>query len=171
MQDRITLRSIKHSEFASEETNCFEAVVCFDGKPVCAVSNDGRGGCDMHHPLKGKNWEQMREAMAPMEAYIKTLPRSAPDEHFPEGLEETLETVVGDLLTRHLHRKDLTRLLSKAVVFVDVDGKMYTSKPKKPHPVSALVELFGRKYPERKLLNTMPLDEALTVYLEKGATQ
>jgi hypothetical protein len=42
--DRVTLTHFKHCDFASQETLCFEATVCIDGKPVAHASNDGHGG-------------------------------------------------------------------------------------------------------------------------------
>jgi len=49
---KLELKAIKHCEFASEETNCYEGKVYVDGKPMIEVSNDGRGGCDMQFPIK-----------------------------------------------------------------------------------------------------------------------
>ena len=43
---KLKLKNIKHSEFASQETNCYQAVVYLNGKPFADVSNDGHGGCD-----------------------------------------------------------------------------------------------------------------------------
>lgn len=49
----ITLKNIKHSEFASHETHCFEATVYIDGKRAFGVENDGQGGPNNYFPL---NW-------------------------------------------------------------------------------------------------------------------
>ena len=46
----LEMKSIKHSNFASQETYCYQAVVYLDGKPFADVSNDGHGGCDYVHP-------------------------------------------------------------------------------------------------------------------------
>jgi hypothetical protein len=60
-QNRITLKNIKHAEFASEETNCYKASVYFDGKRVGIVSNDGHGGCDYQWPRDQAGWDAMHE--------------------------------------------------------------------------------------------------------------
>ena len=46
---KIELKNIKHSEFASQETHCYEATLYIDGKRVAIVGNDGHGGCDYTH--------------------------------------------------------------------------------------------------------------------------
>lgn len=38
------LTKIKHCEFASQETECFKAVITRNGKPWAAVFNEGHGG-------------------------------------------------------------------------------------------------------------------------------
>ena len=43
---RFALAALKVSDFASEETLCFQATILLDGKKVGTVSNDGHGGCD-----------------------------------------------------------------------------------------------------------------------------
>lgn len=42
--ERITLKNVKHSAFASQETHCFEASVYLDNKRVARAHNDGHGG-------------------------------------------------------------------------------------------------------------------------------
>ena len=44
---RFALAALKVSDFASEETLCFQANITLDGKKVGTASNDGRGGCDL----------------------------------------------------------------------------------------------------------------------------
>jgi len=48
---KITLKNFKHAEFASHETNCFEATVYLDGKKFGNVENDGHGGCSFFWPI------------------------------------------------------------------------------------------------------------------------
>lgn len=63
----IKLKAIKHSQFASQETECFEAKLYIDGKCAAIVSNDGRGGSNMFHWLD-------RSLRDPFFAYCKSLP-------------------------------------------------------------------------------------------------
>lgn len=46
---RLTLKSFKTVKFMSEETTCFTAVVCIDGKAIGEASNEGHGGCTFIH--------------------------------------------------------------------------------------------------------------------------
>ena len=64
---KITLKNIKHSEFASHETHCFEASIYIDGKRRATVSNCGQGGCNDEH------WDD-RTVMDAVYDYVKTLP-------------------------------------------------------------------------------------------------
>lgn len=40
----IELKNIKYSQFASHETNCYQASIYVDGRKAGAVDNDGHGG-------------------------------------------------------------------------------------------------------------------------------
>lgn len=43
---KLELKNIKHANWASEETQCYNAVLYVDGDPFLMVSNEGRGGAD-----------------------------------------------------------------------------------------------------------------------------
>lgn len=45
----ITLKNFKHLNSLSEETLCFTAKVCLDGKVVGDARNQGHGGCTIVH--------------------------------------------------------------------------------------------------------------------------
>ncbi len=46
----ISLKNIKHAEFMSHETECFQASVYIDGEKAGIVSNDGHGGANLYIP-------------------------------------------------------------------------------------------------------------------------
>lgn len=46
----ITLKNVKHAEFMSHETECFQAAVYIDGEKAGTVSNDGHGGANLYVP-------------------------------------------------------------------------------------------------------------------------
>jgi hypothetical protein len=61
---KLSLKNIKHTEWASEETHCYRASLYVDGKPVAVVSNEGRGGGDrdyQHSKFKGDYRAKMTE--------------------------------------------------------------------------------------------------------------
>jgi hypothetical protein len=103
---KIELKKISFSERMSEETNCFVADLFINGKKVGECKNDGRGGCtDYHGNTKADN-VLIKEA----EAYCKSLPKV---KFGTSTWEQSLESVIDDLLTAHLKAKDLQKFNKK----------------------------------------------------------
>lgn len=159
---KIELKNIKHSEFASHETNCFEAVIYIDGKRVGLVSNDGKGGCDDVHP---------HEVANQIDEYAKTLPPIVcdwidPNTNKPMVLEQTHETIFNDLLTDWMYSKDLKKAMAKKILFQRDDGKVYETKNMPAAELkiklnqTSLLEILKAK----TVLNLLPFDKALTIY-------
>jgi len=163
---KIELKNIKHSEFASQETNCYQATIYIDGKRVGTVENAGHGGCDNVYPY---------QVAQQIDAYAKTLPKTVcsfidPETGKPAEMEQTHETIFGDIFTSWLMSKDLKRLMSKRIVFVKEDGNVYETKALKADQLK--LNLNQSRLPEmlkaKTILNLLPFDQALTIY--KGAT-
>lgn len=150
---KIELKNIKHSEFASRETNCYEATIYINGKREGLVSNDGHGGCDHVTP-----WQLAQE----IDAYAKTLPPivcewNDPTTGKPMLLEQTHETIFGDLLTNWLIDKDLKRLMKTKILFTR-DGQLYEiSKAVRISPSESI-----------QILNNLPFDQARKIYKENA---
>lgn len=141
---RIELRKVHYSSRLSHETAAYAAEVWIDGKKRGTVENDGHGGSDMIHPYElGKE----------IDAYARTLPRW---EMSGESYETTAEVLLGDLLEAYLSRKDMKRALRTKVLFTlpDRKGLFEARLPYRPTEPGALV------------LNDMPEDQALKVYME-----
>ena len=149
----LELKNIKYSDFASEETNCYQASLYLDGKKIAVVSNDGRGGCDYFHKEEGVSPTIEREILA----YFKTLP-NIPCEYIEGGLSQDLETWCGEQVTRFLASKDLKRQLKKGSMIKD-GRDMYTWKGFLPS------ETLRKKHPKAVIFNDLPFDEALTLYM------
>jgi hypothetical protein len=163
---KIELKNIKHSEFASQETNCYQATIYIDGKRVGTVENAGHGGCDNVYPY---------QVAQQIDEYAKTLPKTIcsfidPNTGKPAEMEQTHETIFGDILTSWLMSKDLKRLMSKRIVFVKEDGNVYETKALKADQLK--LNLNQSRLPEmlkaKTILNLLPFDQALTIY--KGAS-
>lgn len=109
---KIELKNVKHSEFASQETDCFEASVYIDGKRAGTVSNDGHGGCNNYHPY---------DLAKRINAYAKTLPKIDMSAHGLTGddrfMEQSDETLIGDLLNAYLRTRHEKRLCAKSVLY------------------------------------------------------
>ena len=109
----IQLKNIKHSEFASHETECFQATIYIDGKKVGTVENDGQGGCDSVHPHAVA--ERINE-------WAKTLPPKVCNFIDPETNEacvmpQDCEIIINDLLNQYLTQRSLKRQCAKKVLF------------------------------------------------------
>lgn len=153
----LSLIKVKHAEFASQETNCFEAVVVIDGVPSIHVSNDGQGGCDMHRDIMPGAFKRLAE-------YAASLPME--DTKYGK-MQPCPETIVGDLLSKHLAIKELRRRLKKNVLYM-LDGKLMAckAKPGIPCTQNQLIEFVKKKHPKAQILNSMSEEEALKLYLQ-----
>ena len=159
---KIELKNIKHSEFASHETNCYEATIYINGKREGVVSNDGQGGCDSVHP-----WQLAQE----IDAYAKTLPPVVcewvdPKTGEPFVLEQTHETIFGELLTDWLVDKDLKRSLKTKIIFMKEDGKVYETKTQKPAELKLTLSIprLAERLSAKVVLNNLPYAEAKQSY-------
>ena len=164
---KLELKNIKHTEWASEETHCYQAALYVDGKPVAIVSNDGRGGCDRdydHPKFKG----DYRATMKAVHEYFKTLPKTDACDIFPDGMAQELEFWCADQVNEFLSVRELKRKF-KSHVLVQLKGKdgIFQMKLSKSHPTTTdggwgkdpRSALYGRR-----ILNDMPFTEALTVW-------
>jgi hypothetical protein len=165
---KIEIKNVKHSEFASHETNCFEASVYIDGVRAGIVENDGQGGCNRYHPY---------ELEIKINEYAKTLPPVVTSMKDPHDSSKTFtydqdaDAVIDDLLTAHLYSKDLKRALAKKILYVKDDGRIYetTSMPAIDLKVNLnqtrLLDILKAK----TILNKLPFPEALSIYRAGGA--
>jgi len=160
---KLQLKAIKHTEWASEETHCYQASLFVDGKPVAIVSNDGHGGCDRdydHPKFKG----DYRATMKAVHDYFKTLPKTDPCEWMPDGMEQQLEFWCADQVNEFLSSRELKRKFKSHVVYQrkGTDALYQT----KYHPTVTKGEWIIDKQAgmTRRILNDMPFDEALTLW-------
>ena len=79
---RLSLTAIKICKWASEETMCFTANICLDGKKEGYVSNSGHGGCNEMHFSNNDALELLKseaEKTPDYEAFGMTLSVDADD--------------------------------------------------------------------------------------------
>jgi hypothetical protein len=159
---KIELKNIKHSEFASHETNCYEATIYINGKREGLVSNDGQGGCDNVTP-----WQLAQE----IDAYAKTLPPVVcewidPKTGEPFVLEQTHETIFGELLNDWMLDKGLKKKLNSKILFVKEDGKVYETKTQKPAELKLTLSIprLAERLSAKVVLNNLPYAEAKQIY-------
>lgn len=155
----ITIKSLKHSEFASQETHCFEATVYVDGKRAFIVSNDGHGGCDRYSPLAGSNNH------AAVQSLVNTINAELGTEIVGEyKLQNSLDLVIGDLVNDKLMEKELTKVL-KRVSYV-FEGGLY-QLPAKHKPSANMFDVVKKATwwnTANILLNELPKDQAMVAF-------
>ena len=165
---KLELKNIKHTEWASEETHCYQASLYVDGKPVAIVSNDGHGGCDRdydHPKFKG----DYRATMKAVDAYFKSLPKTDACDIFPEGMEQELEFWCADQVNNFLVSRELKKKLKSHVLFqFKYKDGIYQSKY---HPTVTDGDWVINKQAgeTRRILNDMPFADALVIW--KGTAQ
>jgi hypothetical protein len=157
---KIEIKNVKYSQFASRETNFFEATVYIDGKRMGTVSNDGHGG---------PNNYDSRALVEALTEHTKTLPTRT-WQLDGEALEvpPDIDTAIDDLLMAYLYARDLKRDLSKRVLFVDKDGILKQTRTMAKPELEATLRApdLGQRLRSNRILNMMPFDVALTTYRE-----
>ena len=167
---KITLTKVHYAAFASEETSCFDAVVCLDGIPSLTARNSGHGGCtDLNEIVPG--------SLAKLKAYAKTLPpvvcsdmRDPHDKSKPFSYEQSDEGLVDEALNEYLALRDLRRLLKRTTAFV-VNGEVrtFTKLPYVAQNFDRISAYLAKSHPTAKVLNGMKEDDALALYLHPAA--
>tara|TARA_R110001599_G_scaffold87321_3_gene233157 strand:+ start:173 stop:658 length:486 start_codon:yes stop_codon:yes gene_type:complete len=158
---RLELKNIKHSEWSSEETHCYQASLFVDGKPVAVVVNDGHGGPDMeydHPKFKG----DYRAKMAEVHEYFASLPKTDSCDLLPDGMEQSLEFWCADQINDWLTARDLKRKMRNKIL-VQKEGRAGIFGTKH-YPTRTSTE--GRWSNGIRILNDLPFDEALAIWKE-----
>lgn len=157
---KVELRNLKYAQFASEETNCFEATLVIDGKPRGMVRNEGHGGSHIYD-----DWNACKE----LDVHAKTLPviRS---EHLIDGkpfeYPQDADSLVDDAFMVALAEKDLKRLLKTKVLMVK-DGKLLGTKKVPAAQMPRAIQQFVAKG-DSVVLNAIPFEQALELYRKHG---
>ena len=158
---KIELKNIKHAQFASHETNCYQASIYVNGKKAGTVDNEGYGGCDNIHwddRIFGKTVEDWAEAQPKVQTEYGEMTYS-------------LELLFGQLVDEWLLTKELTRNLKKGLLVRDSDTKegswrIFTGALSQTIPQAMLGSLIrtGKVKPDAVCLNTLPVSEALKLW-------
>jgi hypothetical protein len=158
---RLEWKNIKHTEWASEETHCYQASLYVDGKPVAIVSNDGHGGPDRdyaHPKFKG----EYRAKMTEVHDYFKSLPPSPFSYEGADGvlihssLPPTLEAWSCDAVNDWLSARDLKKNLKKQFLFQFADKDVVFALKTRPSRAAGVTVI----------LNDLPFEEALAIWKE-----
>lgn len=161
---KITVKNVKVAEFASEETLCFEATVYIDGKRGFTAHNQGHGGSNMYHPIK-KGDDFDRSLLDAAEAWVKKQPEIVCND-FEEtfSYQPCLDHFVDKAVNEFQTEKQLKKALKKALI-LEAD-KIFSYNCKADHPT--IREQIKKKYPDAVIMNDLPLDEALEIFMKYG---
>ena len=159
---KIELKNIKHSEFASHETFCYEANLYVEGKPFAHVRNDGQGGADYLYRddrfLDGGAWNKCH---ALLKIHCADKFRWTMGDGWIEG---SIETACHELVSDHLIRKDLNKALKEPCYLDGNQIVSYNVSSKRPNIFDQLRRQL--KKPELVFLNELPKDEAFKMFKE-----
>ena len=166
MNNRLTVKSVKHSQFASHETLCFECSVYFDGKKVGIAENDGRGG---ETYISFNN----RDVQKTVYDWAKTQPKIISEYTNSHGeifsYDFTPENGVDDLVSEFLDLRDLKRNLKTKLLIRHDESKKGQFSSLKLLPTDTVKSLSEAVIAENKfknpvVLNLLPIEEALKVW-------
>ena len=105
----VTIKNLKVSDFASQETDCFEASVYIDGVRKGVASNAGHGGSNNYHP---------RALYDELNAIAKTLPPCDMTKFgISERLEQDPDILIGELVEAEITRKKIARMVTTKTWF------------------------------------------------------
>lgn len=152
---KIELKAIQYSEFASEETSCYQANLYVNGKKIGTVSNAGKGGCDSFYGDQTAYKEADEWCKA-------NLPKWTLDGVSDEPHDTDLEHHCSDLLTTWLYTRDLKRAMRGKILFKLDDGALYQVKHRTDTATAAAQ--VQERHPKATILNTLPIDQALKIY-------
>lgn len=166
-QTRITLTNLKHAKNMSEETNAFTAVVCFDGQKVGHAKNDGHGGMTFVQPFQN-TLTKLKEAEAYAESLSATECSFVGADGKPIMIPSSLDYIIDNMVMDDLVVGDLKRKLKRCALFTQPGKKGVFRMPlPRGRKLGDHLALIREKHPEWALLNDMPADEALAIWLKE----
>jgi len=143
----LTAKNIK--KFETSDGYAWSASFFLDGKKIGIARNDGHGGETETHGIDN-------DAFKLIEAHAATLP------HFGKELgmdiAQDADMVLENAMWDTLAIRRTTALLKKKVV-AQTGSNIYEWKIA-PHTIEAIKNHVLGKYPDAKILNDMPIDEA-----------
>ena len=161
---KLELKNIKHSEFASHETFCYEATLYVEGKPFAHVSNDGQGSADYLYRddrfLDGEAWNKCH---ALVKIHCADKFRWTMGDGWIEG---SIETACHELMTDYLIRKDLNKALKEPCYLDNNQIVSYNVSSKRPNIFDQIRRQLEK--PDLVFLNELPKDEAFKLFKEVG---
>ena len=154
---KIELKALKYSDFASQETHCFQAHIYIDGKMRGWADNDGRGGMTNIQP---------HELYSEIKLHTdKIPPRIVKYGDTEMSLDTSPDSYIDELVTLALHEKDLKRAMKTRILFTR-ENQVFETQKFDAAKLKAAVNhpQVCEKLDADKILNLLPIAEALEIY-------
>lgn len=167
---KITLKKIQHSKFASHETNCFQADLYINGKPIAIVSNDGQGGCDMHYQHPKNPTKDFWGDIKKINEWCKTNHSFTSEHAIGKVYEGDLDIAVSNALEDSLIEKDVKSLMTRSMIVFEKGKKGFYKYGKKKYNITAdrmgwFNNQMWQQFKDNWVcINNMPIDEAVAYY-------
>ena len=161
---KVELKNLKHSEFASHETNCFEATIWLNGKRAFFAQNDGHGGADYYAPLENQERSEFNGLLNDLINHCLTLPKWGSEFGGEDSMDVTPEILIGNIVNEMLDAKKLKKSLNKKVLFVNENGIYQTGYRGSRKVDQNLIDMVKDENPDSIILNCLAFNEALDLY-------
>ena len=161
---KVELKNLKHSEFASRETNCFEATVWINGKRAFYAQNDGHGGADLYAPLENQDRSEFTSLLNDLINHCLALPKWGSEFGDADNMDVTPEILIGNLVNDMLDAKKLKKSLKKKVLFINENGIYQTGYRGNRKVDQNLIDMVKGENPDSIILNCLAFNEALDLY-------
>lgn len=154
---KIELKALKYSDFASQETHCFQANIYIDGKMRGWAANDGRGGMTNIQP--NDLWAEIKQ-------HTDKIPPTVYKYGDQEmSIEASPDSYIDELVTLALHEKDLKRAMKSKILFTQENQVFETKKLTAAQLAASLANAqLKEKLNADQVLNLLPIGEALKLY-------
>jgi hypothetical protein len=154
---KIELKALKYSDFASQETHCFQANIYIDGKKRGTADNDGRGGVTTIRP-----WQLQEEIKLHTDKIPPQIVKYGDKEM---SLETSPDSYIDELVTLALHEKDLKRAMKTRILFTR-ENQVFETKKLTAAEITASLDNahLKEKLKADQVLNLLPIAEALEIY-------
>ena len=175
-QSRITLKSIKHLERASQKSTYFQAFVYLDGKKAMNAFNDGKGFRNEYWEFDGQSTPDFLEMLTKCTKYGGDFMRAhgdlamvVDDEVIDlSGLpdQELLDCLIQDLLNEHFCLKKMKESLKSGIVIFDIKENVIFSFQLKPTDIamSLCKETYSDESHNWIYLNDLSQQEAFKLW-------
>jgi hypothetical protein len=161
---KVELKNLKHAEFASHETNCYEATVWLNGKRAFFASNDGHGGEDLYAPLENQDRGEFTSLLNDLINHCLTLPKWGSQYGGEDNMDVTPEILIGNLVNDMLDTKKLKKSLKKKVLFINENGIYQTGYRGNRKVDQNLIDMVKEENPDSIILNCLAFSEALDLW-------